>query len=83
MSITLDTILRCTFITFFRYVDELDHVAMVESGSSDSDNTITQGECLCTVGAGQCYMHSYRRMVHRNCHITAIQRAYFIGTALD
>jgi hypothetical protein len=34
---------------FFRYVDELDHVAMVESGSSDSDNTFTQGGCLCAV----------------------------------
>jgi hypothetical protein len=62
-----------TFITFFRYVDELDHVAMVESGSSDSDNTVTQGERLCTVGTGQS-MYSYGSLVH----ITAIQRAYFI-----
>ncbi len=53
----MDIILRCTFITFFRYVDELDHVAMVESGSSDNDNTITQGGCLCTVGTGQ-YMYT-------------------------
>jgi hypothetical protein len=59
-SIPWDTILRCTFITFFRYVDELDHVAMVESGSSDSNNTITQGECLCAVGTGQVHVQSQK-----------------------
>ncbi len=45
------------FHYFFRYVDELDHVAMVESGSSDSNNTITQGECLCTTVATGQYMY--------------------------
>jgi hypothetical protein len=51
------------FITFFRYVDELDHVAMVESsGSSDSNNTITQGGCLCTVGTSvHCTLYSYQQ----------------------
>ncbi len=64
--------------TFFRYVDELDHVAMAESGSSDSDNTITQGSayvyCRCRTVTEEWFTETV--------NITAIQRAYFIGAAI-